>query len=183
MRDIMVDLETLGTTPGAVILSIGAVAFGPSGVDSPGFYEVISIEDSLAHYLFQETDTVDWWKKQSPEAQNVLRTAESLSATLLRPALENFNDYVTSFHHPGKKIRMWGNGADFDNALLAVAYKMVGLKPAWEFYNNRCYRTIKNLAPEIKLERVGVYHNALDDAKSQALHHINIAIALLLSWN
>jgi DNA polymerase III epsilon subunit-like protein len=34
MRDVMVDLETLGTVPGCVILSIGAVAFDENATTS-----------------------------------------------------------------------------------------------------------------------------------------------------
>jgi inhibitor of KinA sporulation pathway (predicted exonuclease) len=34
------------------------------------------------------------------------------------------------------------------------------------------------LRPSIKLERVGTHHNALDDAKSQALHLMKILEAL-----
>ena len=36
------------------------------------------------------------------------------------------------------------------------------------------YRTLKNLLPYIEMERVGEHHNALDDAKSQALHAIKL---------
>jgi exodeoxyribonuclease VIII len=69
-----------------------------------------------------------------------------------------------------KSVRVWGNGSDFDNAILACAYKAVEQPVPWQFWNNRCYRTIKNLFPSIKMIRGGVHHNALDDAKSQARH-------------
>jgi len=40
----------------------------------------------------------------------------------------------------------------------------------WYFWNDRCYRTMKSLYPQIPMERDGVHHNALDDAISQARH-------------
>ncbi len=69
---------------------------------------------------------------------------------------------------------MWGCGSDFDNVVLANAYTMCGLKAPWNFWNNRCYRTIKARYPEVEFERVGVYHRAVDDARSQALHLMKI---------
>jgi len=164
----MVDLETLGSTPGCVILSIGAVWFGPDGLVDDGFYCVLNTDDCMEKYLSQDPDTVAWWQKQSDEARQVLRDAVDPKASVpLRLGLEMFNEYLG----PRKReVALWGNGSDFDNAILAVAYKMAEVKPNWEFWNNRCYRTLKNLLPGNKLERVGTYHNALDDAKSQAAH-------------
>ena len=69
---------------------------------------------------------------------------------------------------------MWGNGAEFDNVILSQAYKNVEKEVPWQYYNNRCYRTVKNLFPHIEMERVGAHHNALDDAKSQAEHLLGI---------
>jgi exodeoxyribonuclease VIII len=44
----------------------------------------------------------------------------------------------------------------------------------WEFWKDRCYRTIKNCYPDVPFDRRGTHHNALDDARSQALHLIAI---------
>lgn len=180
MRHVMVDLETLGSTPGCVILSIGAVAFSaePPYLDE-GFYIVVNTEDCMAHYLSQEPDTVAWWDRQSEEARQVVGQARDTKTSVpLRLALEKFNEYLGN--NP-RQTALWGNGSDFDNAILAVAYRMVAVesgdptfKPAWDHWNNRCYRTLKNLVRGPKLERVGTYHNALDDARSQALHAVEL---------
>jgi exodeoxyribonuclease VIII len=44
----------------------------------------------------------------------------------------------------------------------------------WQFWNSRCYRTVKSLYPDNKLKRSGTYHNAVDDAESQARHLIEL---------
>lgn len=174
----MVDLETLGNTPGCVVLSIGAVQFFPEGgnyaIAPEGFYEVLNTADCKDRYLAEDPDTVAWWERQSEEAQRVRHlAADPKTSVPLALALEKFNNYIGAIG--GKRsVCIWGNGADFDNAILAVAYKMAGIAPAWEFWNNRCYRTLKNIAPGPKLERVGTYHNALDDARSQALHAVEL---------
>jgi hypothetical protein len=44
----------------------------------------------------------------------------------------------------------------------------------WKYWRNRCYRTLKNLHPEVPIERTGIYHRALDDARSQAVHAMQL---------
>jgi hypothetical protein len=160
MLDIMLDLETLGTRPGSVILSIGAVAFDPkTGELGAEFHERVSVESSGS--------TVGWWLKQSDAARAGI--APSFEGGLsIKDALLQFDLYL--YRVGLDDTKMWGNGASFDNALLSDAYAICGVKQVWKFYNDRCYRTLKNLYPEIKMERTGTHHDALDDARSQALH-------------
>jgi hypothetical protein len=44
-------------------------------------------------------------------------------------------------------VRIWGNGANFDNPLLACAFEAAGVRPCYKFFNERCYRTVKNQYP------------------------------------
>jgi hypothetical protein len=62
---------------------------------------------------------------------------------------------------------LWGNGADFDNALLACAYKAAALIPPWAYVNNRCFRTMRKEHAVVEPLKLGVHHNALDDALHQ----------------
>jgi 3' exoribonuclease, RNase T-like len=176
MEDIMLDLETLGTAPGSVVLSIGAVEFDPD-TDRLGreFYIVINQQSSLNAGLVTDASTVEWWGKQSREAQRVLYATTENNGESLALALSLFSDFVAPC---GKSVRIWGNGSDFDQPILTAAYNSVSQAAPWKFWNNRCYRTIKSLRPEIELQRIGTYHNALDDAKSQAVHLTRILKAL-----
>lgn len=170
MRDVMVDLETLGTIPGSIVVSIGAVFFDEMEVAEWGFYRAISRAASENFKLTANPLTEAWWEEQSEEARKVLTDPAAISP---RTALEHFNDWLSANADP-TEIRMWGNGANFDNPLLAVLYDRVMLKPSYKFYNERCYRTVKNQYPDIKLQRTGTYHNALDDARCQAKHLVEI---------
>jgi len=175
MLDIMIDLETRGNKPGCAILSIGAVAFDPveQTIDEDGFYRVVSRASCKKAKLHEDPETMAWWGKQSEAAQIVLAESEAKSALTLKDALLDLNLYLTSFG-PARKIRIWGNGADFDNAILCLCYQAAGVQMPWDFWNNRCFRTFKNLAPHIKVGRSGTYHNALDDARTQAEHALKI---------
>lgn len=173
MKRAMVDLETVGNTSGCGILSIGAVAFDEvKGELGPEFYVVINRQSCVEAGLHEDQDTLNWWGQQSEEAQTVLNQAGSDSAILLSEGLDLFNKYLSQFG--AKNVELWGNGSDFDNPILICAYRNTGVPTGWKFWNNRCYRTLKNLVRGPKLERVGTYHNALDDAKSQALHAIQL---------
>jgi exodeoxyribonuclease VIII len=175
MLDFMVDLETLGDKPGCAILSIGAVAFDPveQTIDGGGFYKVVSRASCKKAKLGEDRSTIDWWERQSEAARQVLADSLAKNATPLKDALIELNVYLTSFG-PAKKIRVWGNGADFDNAILCLCYQAAGVQMPWDFWNNRCFRTLKNLAPQVKVDRSGTYHNALDDARTQADHALKI---------
>lgn len=171
MEHVMLDLETLGTVPGCSILSIGAVEFCPKTHElGEEFYEVVSRVSCKEAGLFEQADTLAWWTRQSAEARSVLDLASSGRCLELGDALAGLDRFMKR----RTNRRVWGNGADFDNPLLAVAHHKVGLKQCWPSYNGRCYRTVKNLAPHIKMERGGTHHNALDDAKSQARHLLSI---------
>lgn len=163
MNNVMLDLETLGNTPNSVIIAIGAVKFDREGLGSE-FYAVIDAESCIHIGLTMDTSTVMWWLKQSNEA----RAAFDRNGTPIMSALNDFREFCSV------DDKMWGNGAAFDNVILSNAYRKALSIPPWQFYNDRCYRTLKALHPQVAMVRSGTHHNALDDAKSQAEHLITI---------
>ena len=163
-RDIMVDLETLGTTASAVILSIGAVKFNLESSDmdlEEGFYASVSIESNLDYSRRIQEDTLLWWFKQPAEAQAVMNEAK----IALPQALVDLSDWIGTGDY-----KVWSNGADFDLPMLAHAYSQVQVEVPWKFWNSRCHRTWKSLpgAANAKFESTGIKHNALSDAVNQA---------------
>lgn len=168
MNDVMLDLETLGVETDSVVISLGAVYFDPYS-EELGKEILMTINDNSRedqvrnHGRYVSPSTVSWWMEQSRDAQrgsfgvqNSYSTEEVLSA---------FTNFL------GPTTRVWGNGASFDNVILANLYKAYGRQVPWHFTADRCYRTVKNLpqAPGF-IKRIGTLHNALDDAKTQAVH-------------
>lgn len=177
----MIDLETLGTRAGCALLSIGAVEFDPvAGELGAEYYAVTSRYSCARRGLFEDSATLAWWGGQPEEAREVLRLASDPETSQTLPqALGGLNKYLFALAAP-RDLRLYGNGADFDNPILAAAYAAAEMEFPVRF-GGRCYRTLKSLdelfgsafeAP--RLERQGTYHNALDDAKTQALHLIQI---------
>lgn len=167
MNNVMVDLETLGNGPQAAIIAIGAVKFDETGLGEE-FYAVVDAQSCVDAGLKMDVSTIMWWMQQSDEARAAFkRQGEHLANALLR-----FSKFV------GPDNKLWGNGAAFDNTILGSAYRAVGVEQPWKFGNDRCYRTVKAMYPDKPIPRSGVHHNALDDAKSQALHLISFGVKL-----
>ena len=179
MKHLMIDLETLGVTPGCAILSVGAVYFDPHmGELGDEFYRVAfaTLGEQEKYGLKTEKSTLDWWNDQSPEARKVMNDTNARS---LHDVLIAFDRFFGG-ESPGALV--YGNGADFDLPILAAAYRAVGLPQPWGKYDVRCYRTLKNLAPHIKIDRKrGVHHNAIADAIAQAEHLMAIVAGTTLT--
>lgn len=171
MKNVMIDLETVDNKTTSAILSIGAVFFDPRAdalkpTQADMFYIVVDHKSGLDIGLTQSEDTMKWWDGQSEEARKVF-TEPSVST---QDALKAFNEWLLE-RVSKKYLTPWGNGADFDNAILQHAYVKAGIECPWMFWNNKCYRTMKAVAKELGFEetkRQGTHHNALDDAIHQA---------------
>ncbi|RMG25955.1 MAG: 3'-5' exoribonuclease [Methanobacteriota archaeon] len=166
MKHCMLDLETLSVKPNAAIISIGAVQFDPFSIGAIGdtFYSPVSVKSCVKAGLDISKSTVDWWEKQSNEAKIVLSEASKPDAPELYDVLLAFSKWYREHGF----VALWGQGSDFDNVILRSAYDALGLSAPWKYTENRCYRTIRSLAPDVAIEREGIYHNALDDAIYQA---------------
>lgn len=173
---IMLDLETMGTGPNAAIVAIGAVRFNIAAGITDSLYCAIDLESCMDEGQTVTASTIKWWMQQSDTARKEIYSKTNINIDL---ALMRFTEFVDA---DKSNAFIWGNGSDFDNAILANAYRLMNIPAPWKFYNNRCYRTTKNLYPQIKIERSGTHHNALDDAVSQTQHllaildHANIEI-------
>lgn len=165
MNNVMLDLETMGTAFNSPIVAIGAVRFDPkSEAIGETFYQLIDLQSCVDAGLPLDASTVIWWMRQGDSARGQICNP-SLERSSIKDALFDFALWL----QPEDKV--WGNGVDFDNVILANAYKSVlKTEQPWKFWNNRCYRTVKNLKPNIELVREGTHHNCLDDAISQAKH-------------
>lgn len=167
--DCMVDLETLSSASDAAIISIGAVKFSPANNAIVNrFFLNVEPQSCVDIGMRMDADTIMWWMKQSHEA----RAQFDAPKTPIKEALQQFSSFLGANANANF---LWGNGATFDNVILANAYKLAGIKRPWPFWADRCYRTVKELYPHITIDRsAGTHHNALSDAENQANHLMKI---------
>jgi len=159
---VMVDIETLGTEPGAAILSVGAVTFDTDSVDEDdGFYAEANLKSNEAAGLSIDADTLEWWLGQDDEAKTVLTGGEPLGDVLT--VFASWFDGVDA-------DEVWANSPSFDCRLLQAAFDAVDVGVPWEYYEERDYRTLKNLPVDDAFPKNddAVPHDAFDDAVVQA---------------
>lgn len=169
--NIMVDLETMGTGTNAAIIAIGAVKFDTENFTlGDEFYEVVDLESSVEAGGVIDPSTVLWWMKQSDEARAEFRK----EGRSINYALWAFVNFMTTKEGSKSEVQLWGNGATFDNVILRTAFENIHGGATSMFWGDRCYRTMKNMYPNIPMNFEGVAHNALTDAKNQAQHLLDI---------
>ena len=174
MLDIMIDLETMGTSPNSAIVSYGAAAFDyKTGEIGHTIYRVIDLRDTMKYPEFNiEAGTLYWWLEQSEEARQALVQDDNRESLL--QAMLSLETFILGVGNP-HRLRLWGNGPTFDNAMIRYTHRVArGTDLPIPFWNDRCVRTVKGFYPDnmfkewrIDNSRRGTYHNALDDAKYQ----------------
>ena len=187
MIDIVIDIETLGTRPGCVILEVGACAINPhTGVIVSNFSR------RLDEYFRDPADgrkittdmieTINWWHHPdrfetyqallSRGARGIVLGSKNWKSPYLRLfAFRHWMMTVTAGHDP-EAVRVWGNGPTFDLAILQSAFDRYVITLPWSHTQERCVRTALEQAGYEKgstswMER-GPRHRALNDARHEA---------------
>ena len=164
--NIMLDLETMGNGSNAAIVAIGAVAFDVNlRTLGSEFYRVVDLASSMESGGVCDASTIMWWMKQEDAA----RAALGAPAVHIAQALSDFSSWYAGITTGDDDGEVWGNGATSDNVWLANAYRRLSLIKPWTYKKDRCFRTVRALYPNAQKVEFGVAHNALDDAKAQAL--------------
>lgn len=168
---LMLDLETLGNGSDAVIVAIGAYAFDMLDPEAGSpFYTTVNPQSCIDLGLRMDASTVLWWLGREDAARAAIVKAGD--GPSLQAALRDFAAWLALGQECGVPVLpVWGNGATFDNVILANAYRAAGMKQPWSHRDDRCFRTLKAMYPDVPAPAsTGTKHNALDDAKHQALH-------------
>jgi hypothetical protein len=172
--DVMIDMETLDVLPTATVLTIGAVKFDPFGDDikEPNcekFYVRVDIDscDRLGCTVSQ--DTVEWWAKQSKEAQEEAFDPNG------RISIEEAMNQLYKFCWGAKRV--WSHGAGFDIVICEYLFRKIGKATPWSFWEVRDTRTIFDLGIDPQRPPV-LKHHALEDAWNQAVGVQNVFKAL-----
>ena len=161
---VMVDLETMGTAPDAMVLSIGACTFHPvQSLPSQNFYATINPKTSSGK---MEIDTVKFWLDQA--ASDVKPPINGTTPEY--QVVGSFLDWLQDKTPPnGGEPIIWANGTDFDIPKLDRLLQFKRYDRAWKYSSVRDCRTIFKLFGEygIKPPKLNAHH-ALGDAVWQA---------------
>ena len=157
----MIDLETLHTTPGATVLSVGGVKFNPYTSDEPydEFYYKLDID---SQYRQVSEATINWWAQQDPKAQEEAFSEEG------RIAMDTFIDTLPKWMN-GVDV-LWGHGYGFDITILEDMLRQCSKPIPWQFWQVRDSRTLFACCKTDPRKILGQadLHNALADSYFQA---------------
>jgi len=172
LTDVMIDLETMSSRPDAAIAAIGAVAFDMKNMAiGESFYTTVDLQSCEDLGLHFSAGTVSWWMRQSEQARRDVLGGEQLD---LITAMTGFSLWLQEHCVSQGHLKVWGNGANFDPVIMESAYRACKEPVPWQFWNVRCFRTLKGMYNIKMQERAGTHHNALDDAMHQTQHIFHI---------
>lgn len=163
---IMIDIESLDTSPNCVILTIGAVRFDPKGM---GVVEKLElrplIEEQTEKYnrVINE-DTLRWWSGQSEEALD--EAMGDWGRISFRECMETLYKFCWN------RRAIWSNGAGFDIVAMESAWRNLDSRIPWPYYTVRDTRTLYEIAGvNLKDKKYGTKttHKAVEDAEHQAI--------------
>jgi exodeoxyribonuclease VIII len=165
---ILLDIETLGVRPGAQITEIGAISFCPETGEIMKRFEVFILPENKYHV---DPITLDWRKQNG-----TWPTCESVFQRSMKNAIGKLNLFVLD--QDGALVEaVWAWGAVFDFSLLRLASKLESKELEWDYWQERCARTVWQTAfgDRKHAERP---HRALEDCQA-SLEDLKEAIAAL----
>ena len=160
--DVMLDLETLGTRPDCVILTLGAVKFDPYTLaePGPGLYLRIDADEQIARGREVQEDTLQWWMKQDEAVrEEAIGENDRVSVEEMYRQLNRFLVGVNN---------IWAQGPVFDIAILENIYRQYGWPTPWQFWQISDSRTLFKVHGDPRPKGREGHHNALADCVYQA---------------
>lgn len=160
MKDVMIDLETLGNGENKCVIQIGACYFDRnSGEIGETFKCNVDAKSAVQEGFELDAQTVYWWLAQSDAARASILADPKLP---IREAFANLNIFLTN----AKTI--WSH-ATFDFVTIMETYRKLDIKPLFSYRTARDIRTLMDLlnVSVDKINREGVHHDGLADAIHQ----------------
>lgn len=163
MADIMVDIETLATTPNSVVITIGAIRFDPFADDRESFEGDTILMDTFYRRIDPESfnwpsahiddNTLAWWAKQSPEVQFEAFTDDDRHP--IQEVMRDFHRWCGGYN------TMWANGPAFDIVILEEVCKQLHRGYPWQYWQVKDTRTVYGLV-EHERPNPRLHHAAWD---------------------
>lgn len=180
---LLLDIETLGTDPNAVVLSIACVPFVLEvhtyfGELVPaGFYVKLDVQEQIkTHHRSIEDGVMKWWKKQPKDVFDAMvrPSSEDMSIKEGLTLLNKFVSGIKSYHF--NKSYVWSRGNNFDFPILKSLYQAAGIGLPYNDWRVRDVRTAIDIMAgtdngQYNLRFGGdgfIAHNPLHDAAMDA---------------
>lgn len=172
MKDLMIDIETMGRGENAVMIQLAGVFFDrETGEAGNEFCKSLSISSCKDFGFEEHEETVKWWSEQN---QDILRAILSKA----EHALDVMDSFVDFLGKDLKELKIWSH-ATFDFPIVQ-AYLQRTTKSFMPYKGARDIRTLVDLSG-INLDNYDwnkKTHNALDDCKFQIQYCVDAMRAI-----
>lgn len=176
---VALDIETLGVTVGAPVLSIGFAFIDPGkGVVHTSHFSH-DFEDAVKAATHVSASTIKWWFKsigEDPKLAEQFARGDSVGTKLfLRCIDKQITQAYTLAEGLGyvdpednaPLVRVWAAPARFDFTLLQALYLSQGQDLPWKHWEERDGRTLHNMFPELRVTPY-LKHDPVSDAAALA---------------
>ena len=160
MIHLMFDIETLGTTPDSVVLSVAAIRFNPvTGWIGESQEWLLDTEEQSELGRRMDEDTMAWWSKQDPVI------VERMFSDLGRVSLSQFASEFKKLANNCDAI--WAHGVTFDVGIIEHLMKQIGVSVPWSYGKVHDSRTLFSVFGDTRPKNRDQAHDALADCAYQ----------------
>jgi hypothetical protein len=168
IRRTMIDIETLGTKPGGIVLEIGIVCnvSNPYDANGNGADWTMGVHVDIAQQPDALIDpaTLRWWMRHPVAFDRLTKAQLTGQAVAPAAAIDSMAVMLRGVDE------VWGNSPSFDCAILVdFVDRYAGAVP-WRYVQERDFRTARSLRPDVPYVPPAEAHGALADALAQAAH-------------
>ena len=160
----MIDIETLGTSPDCVVLSVGAVKFDPFTNIEPNnrlLWRPSTEEQFNANRTVLDS-TLEWWATQPKHIQDEAFTEEGRVSLI--DFFKDLNKYLVGVD------KIWCQGPQFDMVILEDLFNQFKHHTNWAFWQIQDCRTLFNMMSVDPRKAIETHaHSADADAFVQAV--------------
>lgn len=155
----VIDLETLDTSPTAVILQIGVCKFTDEKIIGEPQSICLDTDEQLLLGRTVGTATREFWARQPKDIWDSVRngSVDIVSAMdWLRSELDTVDE-------------VWATAPTLDHGCVDCLCAQMSVEMPWKYYKVRDVRTLRSLFPrETEWPRSDLHHTAENDAKAAA---------------
>lgn len=172
--DAMVDGEFLSTEQDGALVNIAVVMFDiATETIGESFSQRIHLATSVRDGGTMSAGTVMWFMRQSDAVRDQVWNGGRDIRDVLRDLAIWLGNQCGRNEQGIPRVRPWGNSAKTDLGILESAYKRAQQPVPWYWSNERCFRTVRNLNPQVVYdpgEKGDGAHDPTVDCKFQIEH-------------
>lgn len=162
MKELMIDIETLGVNIRCPVLEIGAVVFSGTDILDKNLFR-LDLQQQFDVGRKADWSTLNWWMGQDP------RVREMVFGGFRDNCVKSLQQFLGFYSKHQPKL-VWCKGLSFDLPIIESLLEDFGLLAPWRYYNTRDLRTLSALLGDAGKTKAQDAHSA----EADCLHQIKL---------